>query len=639
MGSVLSFALAIGLMSPLAAAAQTVVSLNFDDNTATHRIALRVLNERGLKASFYINTGYIGTSGFYLNRTDLNAIAAAGHEIAGHTLTHQILTNLSSAETQRQICVDRQTLVGWGFNPVSFAYPNGNYNGAVISAVRGCGYSNARTVGGVGPRGETLPPANLFAIRSAPLVVTGTTLAQLQKFVTDAEDSGGGLVPLVFHRVCNGCGTDTITEANLTAFLDWVRARESRGTVVRTMAQALGSAPPPPAAAPSITSLSPSSATAGGAAFTLRVDGTAFTQGSTVRWNGSNRSSIIVSETRIDAAIPAADIASAGTAAVTVANSAGVSNTRSFTINPPPAPGGNPIPNIATLSPASWPSGGSAFNLTVDGTQFVAGASVRWNGAVRTGVLQGTTRLIVYISANDVAAPATAAVAVVNPAPGGGTSNTLPFTVTGSTAGGGTNPVPTVSSLSPGSRAAGASAFNLTVDGTGFASGAVVRWNGLNRPGILQGSSRLIVYIPASDVASPGTASVGVFSPAPGGGLSNTLPFTITSSPSAIQPSADESFSLHEHYAFPNPSRRGQLVTIRVKSGPADSMDIRIYDIAGRIVRSGIAEAAQIVDGMYTQDFLWSVSGAGTGIYLYTVTVKKQGHADIHKSGKFGVIK
>ncbi|UPT75285.1 MAG: IPT/TIG domain-containing protein [Elusimicrobiota bacterium] len=233
--------------------------------------------------------------------------------------------------------------------------------------------------------------------------------------------------------------------------------------------------------------------------------------------------------------------------------------------------------------------GGSAFNLTVDGANYVSGASVRFNGATRTGTLQGTTRLIVYIPASDVVAPATVTITVVNPGPGGGPSNARTFVVTGSSApSGGANAVPSISALSPSSRPPGGGAFNLTVDGAGFASGASVRWNGLNRPGTLQGSSRLIVYIPPSDVAAAGTAEVRVFNPAPGGGLSNALTFTIgTSSAETVSPAADPSFSFREHYAFPSPSRRGQPVTIRVRAGLADSVEVRVYDLAGRLVKAG----------------------------------------------------
>jgi hypothetical protein len=90
---------------------------------------------------------------------------------------------------------------------------------------------------------------------------------------------------------------------------------------------------------PSLTSILPSSATMGGADFTMTVNGANFTSGSTVRWNGSNRATTLVSSTQLQAAITAADIANAGTASVTVFNSGtggGTSpQTLNFTITPP----------------------------------------------------------------------------------------------------------------------------------------------------------------------------------------------------------------------------------------------------------------------------------------------------------------
>ena len=76
------------------------------------------------------------------------------------------------------------------------------------------------------------------------------------------------------------------------------------------------------AAAPTLTTLSPSSAAAGGPAFTLTVNGSNFVNGSVVSWNGANRTTTFVSATQLTAAIPAADIAAAGSASVTVQNQA-----------------------------------------------------------------------------------------------------------------------------------------------------------------------------------------------------------------------------------------------------------------------------------------------------------------------------
>ena len=88
---------------------------------------------------------------------------------------------------------------------------------------------------------------------------------------------------------------------------------------------------------PTITSLSPSSATAGGPAFTLTVYGTNFVNTSVVNWAGSARTTTYVSATEVTAQIKAADIAKAGTFKVTVTNptpGGGTSGSSNFVVNP-----------------------------------------------------------------------------------------------------------------------------------------------------------------------------------------------------------------------------------------------------------------------------------------------------------------
>ncbi|MCI0419631.1 MAG: choice-of-anchor D domain-containing protein [Acidobacteria bacterium] len=90
--------------------------------------------------------------------------------------------------------------------------------------------------------------------------------------------------------------------------------------------------------APALSGLSPNSVLAGSSSFTLTVNGSGFVANSVVRWNGSNRSTSFVSGTQLQTTILASDIASAGTAIVTVVNplpGGGTSGTASFTISPP----------------------------------------------------------------------------------------------------------------------------------------------------------------------------------------------------------------------------------------------------------------------------------------------------------------
>jgi hypothetical protein len=92
-------------------------------------------------------------------------------------------------------------------------------------------------------------------------------------------------------------------------------------------------------------------------------------------------------------------------------------------------PSVNPVPTLTSLTPSSAAAGGPAFTLTVGGTNFVSGAAVRWNGTARTTSFTSATQVSASITAADLATAGTATVTVVNPAPGGGASNGLPFAI------------------------------------------------------------------------------------------------------------------------------------------------------------------------------------------------------------------
>jgi len=82
-----------------------------------------------------------------------------------------------------------------------------------------------------------------------------------------------------------------------------------------------------------------------------------------------------------------------------------------------------PIPAITSLSPATYNLGGSAFTLIVNGMGFTGDSFVQWNGTNRTTAYISSTQLMAEISAMDAALEGAARVMVINPAPGGGTSN------------------------------------------------------------------------------------------------------------------------------------------------------------------------------------------------------------------------
>ncbi len=87
-----------------------------------------------------------------------------------------------------------------------------------------------------------------------------------------------------------------------------------------------------PVPALTVTSLSPSSAAAGGAAFTLTVNGTNFVSGATVNWGSTALTTTFVSPSQLTASVPASLIATVGVVSVTATTSAGTSNSLAFTV-------------------------------------------------------------------------------------------------------------------------------------------------------------------------------------------------------------------------------------------------------------------------------------------------------------------
>jgi subtilisin family serine protease len=272
---------------------------------------------------------------------------------------------------------------------------------------------------------------------------------------------------------------------------------------------------------PVATSLAPSSAQSGGSAFTLTVIGSRFVSGSIVRWNGANRPTTVVSSTQLQAAIGAADIASAGTATVAVFSPApggGTSANLPFAISATP---------VLTVS-ATTITGGSALTVTLtNGT----GGGGDWLAFAAVGSANATYLDYTYVGSGvttrtwTVTAPGTP-----------GTYEFRLFANYGYTRLA-TSPVvtvqpgpPSISSLSPASGPVGGAAFSLTVNGSGFTSGSIVRWNGANRATTFLGATQLRASILASDLASLGTAQVTVFEPS-NSSTSAPRPFSIQGAP------------------------------------------------------------------------------------------------------------
>jgi len=237
-----------GAGSSPAATAPTVVTIGFDDGTADQYGALAILNAHGMHATFFVNSGSIGDSA-HMSWQELQDLATAGNEIAGHTINHVNIKKLKTGPARQEVCGDRVALFDQGFEPVSFAYPFGSFDAGSKAVVQACGYNSARGVSGVNGRrvfAETTPPLDAYATRTPPNPKQSTTLATIQGYITAAENNGGGWVQLVFHHLCDQCDAYSISPANFTALLDWLQPRAASGTTVRTTAEVIGGPVQPP---------------------------------------------------------------------------------------------------------------------------------------------------------------------------------------------------------------------------------------------------------------------------------------------------------------------------------------------------------------------------------------------------------
>ena len=271
------------------------------------------------------------------------------------------------------------------------------------------------------------------------------------------------------------------------------------------------------ASAPTVSGIGPASgSTSGGTSVT--IIGTNFTSASSVSFGTVAALSVTVnSATSITAIAPAGT----GSVHVTVTTSAGISATSSadlFTYSTAAS-----APSVSGISPNSVPTGSADFTLTVNGSNFVPGATVLWNSTTLTTTFVSSTQLQAAVPASLVATAGSVVLAVRNP--DGSSSGSTPASSTFSVG------APTITGTSPTSAVAGSAGFALTVNGANFASGASVLWGNTALSTTLVNSTQLMAAVPASLITSVGTATITVSDSA---GTSSGTTFPILSAAPVI---------------------------------------------------------------------------------------------------------
>jgi hypothetical protein len=182
--------------------------------------------------------------------------------------------------------------------------------------------------------------------------------------------------------------------------------------------------------------------------------------------------------------------------------------------------GGNPIPNVTSLSPPTLYVDSPTTKITINGSGFLSStvACLATGGTRLPTTYVSATQITTQVPATVLSSTGTVGLCLTNPAPGGGTSFT-PLQVV--------SPDPSISSVSPPSIVAGTASETILVNGQNFMSGAKVQWNGTSIPTTYVSSTQLQAQPTTAELATGAIVQLTVANPSPGT-LSSITNFNVT---------------------------------------------------------------------------------------------------------------
>lgn len=121
------------------------IAITFDDGyRGAYENGLPILQQHGLRATFYLPTAYIGRSTKYMTWDQVRDLVGKGMWIGSHSISHPFLARLARLSAQRQITESKAILEMQLGIPIStFAYPYGSFSPSVERAVEEAGYTAA----------------------------------------------------------------------------------------------------------------------------------------------------------------------------------------------------------------------------------------------------------------------------------------------------------------------------------------------------------------------------------------------------------------------------------------------------------------------------------------------------------------
>jgi hypothetical protein len=286
---------------------------------------------------------------------------------------------------------------------------------------------------------------------------------------------------------------------------------------------------PSDALAPVVTSVTPNTATVLSVGPSIVVSGNNFVSRSIVQLDGAPLATNFVSATELRATVPTAKLATLGVLRISVGTSppgGGASREVTFEVQ-------NPVATLTSLSPLSVLTNAPNTTLTASGANFVAGAKIVFGVTSLATTLTNATTLSAVIPSSLLVGAGSVPVKVVNPAPGGGDSSAIAFTVA--------NPTAALDSINPSAAFVGSASIPMTVTGAGFVAGSSVVWNGTPLVTTFVSATSVRATVPAGSLGAAGDFPVAVANPAPGGGITQPVVFRVqypSPQPSSVLPQA-----------------------------------------------------------------------------------------------------
>ncbi len=123
---------------------QKAVTLSYDDGTIHDRQMVDILDLYGVRGTFHLNSGKLGTEG-YLEADEI-AELFVNHEVASHTVTHPLLDHLPSSRVIHEVLEDRRRLESLVEYPVrGMSYPYGSFNDIIVKLLPSLSIQYSRT--------------------------------------------------------------------------------------------------------------------------------------------------------------------------------------------------------------------------------------------------------------------------------------------------------------------------------------------------------------------------------------------------------------------------------------------------------------------------------------------------------------